>query len=103
MLPIADVQRLAAILPPHVASAGVLLAAALGTLLLGLVRVRRALVRELPALVYVMAGAALFWPLSRPGTPPAGIRAAVAIAALGLVWHWMLHRQEWADQPAASN
>src|SRR5882724_7952449 len=103
MLPIAEVQRFAAMLPPHVASAVLLLATATIALIVGLVRSPRVVLREMPALVFVIAGAALLWPLSRTGIPPGASLVVEGIAAVGLVWHWILHRRHWAELKEGSD
>ena len=94
MLPIAEVHRFAAAVPPHVATACVLLAAATLTLIIGLIRCGRAFGRWIPALLFVTAGTALLWPLS--SYAPRLLQVAVAaLGGVSLLVHTVLHYREW--------
>src|SRR5262249_23940232 len=95
MLPIAEVHRLAEAIPPHVATAWVLLLAAALTLISGLVRGGRSFARWIPALVFVIASALLLWPLSA-AVPPLLRLGVAAFAGAALGMHAVLHFREWA-------
>ncbi|MFQ5667025.1 MAG: NPCBM/NEW2 domain-containing protein [Candidatus Binatia bacterium] len=83
MLPAAAVHDLALRIPPHVATAAVLMAAAMLTLVVGLLRGRKGFLPRLPGVLFVLVGAAVFWPLSvrqlQPWRRWAWIAAAVAL------------------------
>lgn len=95
-------QSLAAALPPHEATAAVLLAAALAAALSSLVARRGTFSRTLPASAFVALGAALFWPLRIATLPAAAAWAAAALAGAGLLCHLWLHRAEPTEIGAAT-
>jgi len=80
------IQQLAALVPPELAAAALLLATAGLTLLVGGIRRGRAFLPNVPALLFIIAGAAWFWPLAVMHVTPwvgSGLLLAAAAALLG--------------------
>jgi 4-amino-4-deoxy-L-arabinose transferase-like glycosyltransferase len=98
MLPVADIHRLTTGLPPYVVSARILIFGVVVLVLCAVWRRRDALRRLWPAVVYILAGASAFWPLSRDGMPAWARLAAVGLAGAALIVE-VLRRRGEADPP----
>ncbi len=96
MSSIPQVATLAATVPPHLATATVLLVAATVTLFIGLARRGRSFVSSLPGPVFVWAAAVAFWTRSMEAAA-AWTGAAVASAAVALLIHLRLAFRERVD------
>ena len=101
MVPVALIQRLAAVTPAYAATAVVLIGGALITLLCAVVRDRRGVPRVFPGIVFVIAATASLWPLSRAGTPPSAVWAALLLTGAALAAHFLLGRTDMPDDAAA--
>ena len=94
MLPITRVQLLVAKLPPHVATAWLLIAAALITLIFGLASGRRAFPPLLPGVIYVIAAAILFVPDLMPSSMPRAPLVVLAVAGISLALQVLIGRRQ---------
>lgn len=101
MLPIAEVHRLAALVPPHAVTAALLLLAAGLALAFGTLRAGRSFTPWLPAVVFVGAASAACWPLSEPRLPAALHLALLVVAGVALMLHVPTRLSAWvsADEP----
>ncbi len=96
---------MAAVVPADAASAALLIAAAIMTLICGVARRRGGFVRSVPGVLFVGIGAAAFWPLPLPGAAWATPRVTLIAAATALAIHVLLHRTdrtEPRDSPTGS-
>jgi hypothetical protein len=99
MLPIADVHRLAAAYPPHGVTAALLIAASVGTLVVGFIRNGRAFVPTAIAVAYVGIAATMFLSAATWRLVAIPENVVLAAAALLLIVHVIACRTSVDDDP----
>jgi 4-amino-4-deoxy-L-arabinose transferase-like glycosyltransferase len=100
MLPVEEIHRWAATVPPYQATAGTILVVAAAVLLEGAIRVRGRFLRTLPALGFLVCGAAAFWPLTDERYRVPVRNGLIAAAAVALVAHLLVARPEPEEERA---
>ncbi len=103
MLPVAEIHKLTAALSPHAVSAAALMLGTLLTLVFAWWRRPKMLRRAWPAIVFVLAGAAALWPLSREHLAPWPQYAATGVAGIALIVEVTRRRRDPSEPSCAGD